>query len=80
MVESNHHPPCGLSQVIEDKVSNLPDLVDEGLSITGCYTDKNRTGKAFIALASNAEEQKFRQVLQEVLSRVVGKEHGVYQT
>jgi hypothetical protein len=52
---------------------------DEGLNITGLYTVKNKTGMAFIALDSNADGQKFRQVLQKALSKAAIQEHTVYQ-
>jgi hypothetical protein len=38
----------------------------QGLNITGRYTDKNKTGITFILL--EADEQKFRQVLDETMS------------
>jgi hypothetical protein len=41
----------------------------QGLSITGRYTDKNKAGITFIALDSNIDGQKFRQVLEEALSK-----------
>jgi hypothetical protein len=63
----------------DQATTGYPIIVDEGLSITGCYTDQNRTGMAFIAIDSNADGQMFRQVLEEVLSKAVSKEHGVYQ-
>ena len=45
-------------------------LPEQGLSITGRYTDKNKTGITFIALDSNVDGQKFRQVLEKALSKV----------
>lgn len=42
---------------------------DEGLNITGLYTVRNKEGMAFIALDSSADGRKFRQVLEEVLSK-----------
>jgi hypothetical protein len=63
----------------EQVTTSFPIIVDEGLSITGCDTDKNKTGMAFIAVDSNTEGQKFRQVLEEVLSKVVNKAHGAYE-
>lgn len=38
---------------------------DQGLNITGRYTDKNKTGITFIVLEAEADGQKFRQVLDE---------------
>ena len=52
---------------------------DEGLNITGLYTVKNKKGMAFIALDSNPNGRKFRQVLEEALSKAVSQEHAVYQ-
>lgn len=40
---------------------------DQGLNITARYTDKNKTGIAFIVLEAGADGQKFRQVLDEAL-------------
>jgi hypothetical protein len=40
---------------------------DQGLNITGRYTDKNRTGITFIVLEAEADGQKFRHVLDEAL-------------
>lgn len=43
---------------------------DQGLNITGRYTDKNRTGITFIVLDSEADGLKFRHVLEEALRKV----------
>lgn len=43
---------------------------DQGLNITGQYTDKNRTGITFIVLESSADGQRFRQVLNQTLRKV----------
>ena len=43
---------------------------DQGLNITGRYTDKNKTGITFIMLGAEADGQKFRQVLSEALRNV----------
>ncbi len=40
---------------------------DQGLNITARYTDKNRAGITFIVLESDADGQKFRQVLDEAV-------------
>jgi hypothetical protein len=42
---------------------------NQGLNITGRYTDKNRTGITFIVLEAEADGQKFRQVLDEALKK-----------
>ena len=42
---------------------------DQGLNITGRYTDKNKTGITFIVLGSEPDGQKFRQVLEEALGK-----------
>jgi len=47
---------------------------DEGLNITGLYTVKNKTGMAFIALDSNPDGYKFRQVLEEALSKAASQD------
>jgi len=39
----------------------------QGLNITGCHTDKNKTGITFTVLEAEAEGQKFRQVLDEAM-------------
>lgn len=59
--------------------ASSPITSDEGLNITGRYTDKSKTGIVFIVLDSNATGRKFRQVLAEVLNKAASKEHGVYQ-
>ena len=43
---------------------------DQGLNITARYTDKNKTGNAFILLEADADGQKFRQVLNEALRNI----------
>lgn len=53
---------------------------DEGLNITGRYTDESRTGLVFIVLDSNPDGRKFRQVLEEALNKTARKEHGIYQS
>lgn len=40
---------------------------DQGLNVTGRYTDKNKTGITFIMLDSEADGQRFRKVLKEAL-------------
>ena len=40
---------------------------DQGLNVTGRYTDKNRTGITFIMLDSEEDGQRFRRVLKEAL-------------
>jgi hypothetical protein len=40
---------------------------DQGLNITGRYTDKNKTGITFIVLEADGDGQKFRQILDEAL-------------
>jgi len=42
---------------------------DEGLNVTGRYTNDNKTGMTFIALGSGADGQKFRQALQEAMKQ-----------
>lgn len=42
---------------------------DQGLNITGRYTDKNKTGITFIVLGSEPAGQEFRQVLKEARSK-----------
>jgi len=44
-------------------------MPDQGLNVTGRYTDRNRTGITFIVLDSEPDGQKFRQVLDEALKR-----------
>ena len=43
---------------------------DQGLNITGRYTDKNRTGITFIVLEAEADGLKFRDVLHEALRKI----------
>lgn len=42
---------------------------DQGLNITGRYTDKNKTGITFIVLDSELDGQEFRRALKEALSK-----------
>ena len=42
---------------------------DQGLNITGRYTDTNRTGITFIVLEAEADGQKFRDVLYDALRK-----------
>jgi len=44
-------------------------MPDQGLNVTGRYTDKNKTGIAFIVLDAEPDGQKFRQVLDEALRK-----------
>ena len=43
---------------------------DQGLNITGRYTDKNKIGITFIVLEAGGDGQKFRQILDEALRNV----------
>jgi hypothetical protein len=43
---------------------------DQGINITGRYTDKNKTGITFIVLEADGDGQKFRQILDEALRNV----------
>lgn len=43
---------------------------DQGINITGRYTDKNKVGITFIMLEAGADGQKLRQVLNEALRNV----------
>lgn len=52
---------------------------EEGLNITGLFTVKNKPGLVFIALDSNADGQKFRQVLEQALRKAASQKHAVYQ-
>lgn len=42
---------------------------DQGLNVTGRYTDRNRTGITFIGLSTEPDGQRFRQVLEAALNR-----------
>lgn len=46
-------------------------MPDQGLNITGRYTDKNKTGMTFIVLDAEADGQKFSHVLEEALSKAM---------
>jgi len=45
-------------------------IPEQGLNITGRYTDTNKTGMAFIALDSNEDGQRFLQVLEKALGKI----------
>ena len=64
----------------DQTATDSPITSDEGLNITGRYTDESRTGLVFIVLDSNLDGRKFRQVLAEVLSKAAYKQHAVYQS
>ncbi|HSA99043.1 MAG TPA: hypothetical protein VLE49_00220 [Anaerolineales bacterium] len=49
--------------------ASYPIMPDQGLNVTGRYTDKTKTGIKFIMLDSEADGQKFRQVLDEALRK-----------
>jgi len=42
---------------------------DQGLNITGRFTDKNKTGITFIVLDAEADGRAFRHVLEEAMSK-----------
>lgn len=44
--------------------------IDQGLNITGHYTDENRIGLTFIVLEAQGDGQKFRHMLHEALKKV----------
>lgn len=75
----------GTSQLIYVEIWNYEATTnssitpDDGLNITGRYTDENKTGMTFIALDSKGDGQKFRQALAEVLSKDAHNEHAIYQ-
>jgi len=46
-------------------------LPNQGLNITGRYTDVNKTGMTFISLGSEPDGQNFRQVLKGALNKAV---------
>jgi hypothetical protein len=54
---------------VRDYRSDEPYAItpEQGLNITGCYTDKNKTGITFIVLEAKAYGQKFRRVLNQAL-------------
>lgn len=64
----------------DQATTNSPIASDQGLNITGRYTDETKTGIVFIVLDSNLDARKFRQVLEEELSKATNKEPGSYQT
>jgi hypothetical protein len=67
-------------EIWDDRATTDSSLtVNEGLNITGLYTVKKKTGMAFIALDSNADGRKFRQVLEEALSKSASQAHAIYQ-
>ena len=55
-----------------------PITAEVGLNITGRYTDMNRSGMAFIALDANTDGRKFRQALEDALSKAASQAHAVY--
>lgn len=44
-------------------------IPNQGLNITGRYTDAHKTGITFISLGSEPDGQNFRQVLKEALTK-----------
>lgn len=61
----------GSAQLIQIEVHDFESTAmgtiapDEGLNITGRYTNANKSGMTFIALGSGPDGQKFRQALRE---------------
>jgi hypothetical protein len=51
------------------KTASYAIAPDEGLNITGRFTDKNKTGITFIVLDAEPDGQKFRKVLGEAMSK-----------
>ena len=49
--------------------ANYTIMPDQGLNVTGRYTDRNKTGITFIVLDSEPDGQKFRQVLDQALRK-----------
>ena len=45
-------------------------MPDEGINITGRYTDVTQQGMSFIGLGSEPAAQKFRQALHEAVQKV----------
>ena len=64
---------AGTARVTQIEVRDYQDTAqyaitpDQGLNITGRYTDKNKTGITFIVLEADENGQKFRQVLDEAM-------------
>jgi len=44
---------------------------DQGLNITGRYTNRNKTGITFIVLGSESDGQQFRQILKTAMTNAV---------
>lgn len=46
-------------------------IPNQGLNITGRYTDKDKTGMTFIVLDSEADGQKFHRLVEKALSQAI---------
>lgn len=72
-VDSNERNDAGTAQLKHIDVRDYQTTAsysitpDQGLNVTGRYTDKNKTGITFIMLDSEADGQRFRKVLKEAL-------------
>ena len=44
---------------------------DQGINVTGRYTDRNRTGMTFIVLSSEPDGEQFRQVLKSAMKKTL---------
>lgn len=69
--------PAALSARLQDiivkeyeKTAMYAIAPDEGINITGRYTDVTQQGMSFIGLGPEPAAQKFRQVLQEAVQKV----------
>ena len=63
-----------LKQVHVSRYQNIYDFsfaLDQGLNITGHFTDENKMGMAFIVLDSASDGRRFRRVLEEALSKAL---------
>ena len=69
-----HVSTAQLKQIHVSRYQNIEDdsfALDQGLNITGRFTDENKTGMAFIVLDSASDGQQFRRVLEEALSKAL---------
>ena len=69
-----HVGTAQLKHIHVSRYQNIDDhsfALDQGLNITGHFTNENKTGMAFIVLDSASDGQKFRRVLEEALGKAL---------
>jgi hypothetical protein len=76
---SNGKKSAGSAQLRNIDVRNYEETAmfaiapDQGLNVTGRYTNINQTGQVFIGIGDGPDGQKFRQLLRETMKKTEAK-------